>query len=49
MAGAGRQYAVTRRWDLGLASVYDAYRAAVRSAPAVEGSRLNGSLLPLSD
>ena len=35
MAGAARQYALTRRWDLALASVYDAYRAAARTDPRI--------------
>jgi len=32
MAAAAREYACTRRWDLALSPVYDAYRAAVRDA-----------------
>ena len=32
MATAAREYACTRRWDLALSPVYDAYRTAVRDA-----------------
>ena len=35
MAGAARRYALTRRWDLALGNVYDAYRAALATYDAL--------------